>query len=472
MQLINKRFLFLSCLLSAVANAEVIPVYQISDAPGTYVQATLTHDIYRYSADAQLNDLVVIDKQGNKLPYRITAPSTQVNEHAQLADARFFPVAVGAPPEALIALSSASIRLDDNEISVSVEKTTNDKLQDQSVPVDFYVIDLSDSRTRTDKLIVDWQVNDGNQYLEVQVSGTNDLTTWSNVTQTTLVQLQKEGQQLKRNKIAVNLSEMQYAYLRLKFTRGNENLQLTKIQIENTDKIANAPVADIWEVNGALAEDQNSALRAGNHTAAMPVSAWEFTRDDIAPITNISLNLATTMYGDGIKVFSRHSEKQAWQLLHQGIWFNTQVGGDWQQSDAITIYSNSDTYWRVELNELVRTTLNPTLVFHRQPQNLQFIANNAAPYNIAIDDQAAANNQQTSSQIFSQLVSGKTLQWGQVGFTELKPDVNSFARHAMQISWRTILFWAILILAVGVLVYVAVRLMRQMREGSSLGDVK
>ena len=452
---------------SAVCSAEVIPVYQINEAPGTYVQTTLTHDIYRYSSDTQLNDLVVTDQQGNKLPYRITAPSTQVSEQSQLTNARFFPVAVGSPPEALIALSSASIRLNANvnanKISVSVEKTNNDKMQDQSAPVDFYVVDVSDLKNRIDKLVVDWRASEANQYLEVQVSGTNDLSNWSNIAQTTLVQLQKEGQLLTRNKIAVNLSEKQYAYLRLKFTRGNESLQLTKIQIENTDKIANAPVVDRWEVNGALAEDQDSAMRAGNHTAAMPVAAWEFARDDIAPVTNISLNLGTFMYGDNIKVFSRNTEKQPWQLLHRGIWFNAQVGSDWQQSDAINIYSNSDVYWRVELNELVRTTLNPTLVFHRQPQTLQFIANNAAPYKIAIDDQAAPNNQHTSTQIFSQLVSGKELQWGQVAFTELKPNIDSFARSGMQVSWKTILFWGVLLLAVAVLVGVAVRLMGQMK---------
>jgi len=445
------------------AHAEVIPVYQINEAPGTYVQTTLTHDIYRYSAHTQLNDLVVTDQQGNKLPYRITAPSTQVSENSQLTNARFFPVAVGSSPEAL---STASIRLHANEISVSVEKTNNDKLQDQSAPVDFYVVDVSDIKTRIDKLVVDWQASEKNQYLEVQVSGTNDLSIWLNIAQTTLVQLQKEGQLLTRNKIAVNLGEKQYAYLRLKFTRGNENLQLTKIQIENTDKIANAPVVDRWEVKSALAEDQKSVTRAGNHTAAMPVAAWEFVRDDIAPVANISLNLGTIMYGDNIKVFSRNTEKQPWQLRHRGIWFNAQVGSDWQQSDTINIYSNSDIYWRVEFNELVRTTLNPNLVFHRQPQTLQFIANNAAPYKIAIDDQAAPNNQQTRAQIFSQLVSAKDLQWGQVAFTELKPNKDSFVRHGMQVSWKTILFWGILLLAVAVLVGVAVRLMGQMKVKS------
>ena len=464
MQPIKKTCLIISCLVSMAASAEVIPVYQINEAPGTYVQTTLTHDIYRYSAGTQLNDLVVTDQQGNKLPYRITAPSTQVSEQSQLSNARFFPVVVGLPPEALIALSSASIRLDANRISVSVEKTDNEKLQDQSAPVDFYVVDVSDVKTRIDKLVVDWQASDASQYLEVQVSGTNDLSSWSSITQTTLVQLQKEGQLLTRNKIAVNLGERHYAYLRLKFTRGNENLQLTKVQIENTEKIANAMVVDQWEVKGALAKDQNSAIRAGNHAATIPIAAWEFARDDVAPVTNISLNLGNTMYGDNIKVFSRNNQKQPWQLRHQGIWFNAQVGSDWQQSDVINIYNTSDTYWRVELNELVRTTLNPTLVFHRQPQTLQFIANNAAPYKIAIDDEAAPNNQHTSAQIFSQLVGGKELQWGQVVFTELKPSIDSFARTGMQVSWKTILFWGILLLAVAVLVGVAVRLMGQMKN--------
>jgi hypothetical protein len=132
----------------------------------------------------------------------------------------------------------------------------------------------------------------------------------------------------------------------------------------------------------------------------------------------------------------------------------------------MSIYSNSDTQWRVELNELVRTVANPQLKFTRQPQILQFIANNAAPYNIAIDTQAAPNNQQTSAQIVAQLTNNQEVQWAQTTPTNLNPDINSFARHSMQISWKTILFWAIMIGAVGVLVWVAVRLMGQMKQNS------
>ncbi|HSC66284.1 MAG TPA: DUF3999 family protein [Cellvibrio sp.] len=453
---------------SAIVNADVIPVYQIKETAGTYLQTDVTHDIYRYSSNTQLNDLVITDKQGNKLPYHLAAPSTHISEQSQQIPIHFFPVAVGAPPEALLALSSASIRLDDNEISVSVEKAANDNLQDKAAPIDFFVVDLSDLRTRADKLVVDWQVNETNQYLEVHVSGTNDLTNWDKITQNTLVQLQKDGQQLKRNKISINLKEKQYAYLRLKFTRGAEQLQIGGIYIENTDKIPNAPPADSWQVTGELADEQESALRSSDVGNNQPLAAWEFTRDDIAPVNSISLNLGKITYGDTVKVFSRATEKQPWHLVHQGIWFNTQVGNDWQQSDALRIDANSHTHWRVEFNQLMNSTTEPTLVFHRQAQTLQFIANNSAPYNIAIDDQAAPNNQQTNAQIFSQLISGKELQWTQVNVTELNPDIDLFAHHATIFSWKTLLFWGILFLAVGILVFVAVRLMGQMKN-STLG---
>ncbi|WP_049629770.1 DUF3999 family protein [Cellvibrio sp. pealriver] len=450
--------------VSTAATAEVIPVYQISEASGTFLQTTLTHDIYRYSADTQLNDLVVTDQQGNRLPYRIAAPSVQSSEQTNFTPVRFFPVAVGTAPETLLVLSSASIRLDDNQISVSAVKADKEELQNQSAPTDFFVVDLSDLRTRADKLAVLWPINEQHQYLEVDVSGTNDMTNWSPITKTTLVQLSKEGERLTRNKITLNLSERQYAYLKLKFTRGNEQLQLTQVQVENTDTIANAPTSDVWQISGELADEQKSALYSINGGAKVQTAAWEFERDDIAPVSNVSINLGAVMYGDSIKVFSRNTEKQPWNLVHQGIWFNAQVGDTWQQSDAINVYNNSDTQWRIELNELVRTTAKPQLTFTRQPEILQFIANNAAPYNIAIDTQVAPGNQQTTTQIFAQLVNGKDIQWSQSNATELKPNLNSFARHGMPISWKTILFWAIMIGAVGVLIWVAVRLMGQMKN--------
>jgi len=451
----------------SVSASATTPVYQINETTGAYLQTVVSHDIYRYSANDDLRDVVVIDNQGNKLPHRIITPNAEITEKSATIPVRFFPVAVGATPETLLALSSASIRLDDNAISVSVEKTTNEALLDKAAPVDFYVVDISELKTHADSLTVDWQINESNQYLEVDVSGTNDLHNWTNIAQSTLVQLQKEGQSLIRNTIALDLSVKKYAYLRLKFIRGGDNLQLTQMAIHNRQQQLSPVVTDIWQLRGSLAKNQTSVQRASGTISGASVAAWEFIRDDIAPTTRINIDLGTSTYGDSLKVFSRAKPKDNWHLVYQGIWFNAQVGGVWQQSDAFTVYSNSDSYWRVELNELVRTTVNPTLVFHRQPQTLQFIANNAAPYSIAIDDKVSAANQNTSEQILSQLISGKDIVWTTVTFTELNPDMNSFAQKMTRMNWRTFLFWTILLTSLGVLVGVVIRLLKQIKSVES-----
>lgn len=217
---------------------------------------------------------------------------------------------------------------------------------------------------------------------------------------------------------------------------------------------------------GVLAEQQDSVLHAINSGKKSPVAAWEFARDDIAPVNTISINLSAVTYGDSVKIFSRATKKQPWNLVHQGIWFNTQVGDTWQQTNPLSIYNNSDSYWRIELNEQVRTTASPQLTFIRQPQLLQFIANSSAPFHIAIDSQAVAGNQQTSTQIFSQLTGGQEIIWQQADLGELKPDITQFARHSTPVSWKTLLFWGLLIAAVLVLVSTAVRLVGQMKKAA------
>ena len=459
---INTNVLLLSGLLAlGTAQAEVIPVYQLNAGEGTYVEASLTHDIYRYSASTQLNDLVIIDKLGNKLPYSIGQLTPGAANHQLDSNpVHFFPVALGAPPEALLTLSSASIRIDNNQISVSAEKKDNSHVNEQGLPIEFYVVDISERRKRLDALIIDWQPSEANQLLEVEVSGTNDLQNWQKINQSTLVQLQKNDHSLTRNRIELQLPEQAYAYLRLKFLRGGEQLVLEKITAQNSDQQLNAQPQDQWELSGQLAEDQKSFTRTNGATE---VAAWEFERSDQAPLQTLSLQLGQLSYGDKFALYSRNSSKKAWRPVAQGIWFNAQVGSDWQHSDPINLPQNSDSYWRLELNELVRSQVTPILQFSRPLQRLQFIANNNSPYQIAINDTATSDNRSISTAIFNQLLRNKELAWVSVELVELNPDINSFARQVARVSWMSFLFWGVLLLAVGMLVWVAVRLVGQMK---------
>lgn len=450
-------------VLGFSVSAAPVPVYKIDKTQGTYLQAKISYDLYRYSNSPRLSDLIVMDALGNKLPYRINSTNTQHAQQKQLTSVRYFPVAEGAAPETLLALSSASIRLDDNEISVSAKKNAQQHLQDKSVPVDFYLVDLSDFRQPVDALKIDWQPSDSNQYLEVQVSGTNDLTNWAALTKATLVRLEKDGQTLERKLIELNLREFEYAYLQLRFLRGGGGLQLLKVDVENTEKVEKSSL-ESWEIAGQLAEEQGSVARSGSPGFASTIMAWEFEREDITPIVRVGLRLGEINYGDNIRLFSRASDNLPWQLLYEGTWFNAQVGDDWQHSEDIHLISNSDTLWRIELQGAANNITHPVLVYTRAPEILEIIANNSGPFFIAVETDPSLSTNNPNAQVFSQLITGKNPQWEQVEFTKLNPDIKQFTRHGNPISWKTILFWTMLFCAVALLLTLAIRLLKQVKH--------
>lgn len=456
----STAFAFFGALLCSVAHADTTAVYQINESQGNYLQANLTHDIYRYSANNQLQDVVVLDAEGNRLPSRIVPVEIQLQETEAQIPVKFYPVAVGATPDTWLA-GKTKIRIDQNAISINIDNNAPEQAVSQQQKVDFYLLDLSDIDTRIDGLALEWQPYEANQYLDVELSGTRDLRNWTSIAQDTLVHLQKDGQTLTRNHISFSMEKNQYRYLRVKFLRGAENLLLTRMYAQSKTHTARPPTADIWQVNGELAQDQNTALQNRQNAKALPITAWEYQREERVPATKLQLALGNTTYGDSIDLFSRATKNQPWRLVHRGIWFNARVGSDWQQSDAIEVYANSDKYWRVELNQSLPTSTHPALVFEHPPQRLQFIANNTAPYAIAIDHKAGAHN--TNAKIFAQLTENKNLVWTKVSLVELKPDIANFATIA-RFNWQTALFWGMLLIAVAVLVGFAIRLYRQMNQ--------
>lgn len=465
MYLINRYALAVMVCLTLKVKAEVVPVYQIEQSQNPYLQTALTHDIYRYSASVNLADLVVLDSNGNQLPYGIKPQPNIINKNVDQHSARFFPIFVGASPETLLALSSASIKLDDNEISVSVEKKYDKTLGDFSGSVDFYLIDLSDSRLSVENLVLQWQTDIRDLYLEIEVSGSNDLNSWRPLANTTLVHLEKNGQALIRNKIMLNLEATEYAYLKVKFLGKNEQVALTHVYLENSSQILDTKNLDQWSLSGTLSDYQETILDSGKKNA-IPVAAWEYQRDDIAPVSKIGLQLKEFVYGDNVQIYSRANSKQPWKLVHQGIWFNVQVGNEWQQSDAVNINPNSDVFWRVELHQSAGTTMNPMLMFYRNLEILQIIANSAGPFKVGIDIDAQSDPQ-SKELIFKQLTSGKDIDWKSLTLTNLNPDITQFSRHGMTVSWKTMLFWLILFLSISVLFTLPIRLMRQMKEKSA-----
>lgn len=452
-------FLIAPCSLAA---PNVTPLLQIRAEQGTFVQLPLSHQAYPFDAQSDVN-FVVLDAQQIPLPSTLVPPpAPQVEPQTQLNSQKlpFFAVPSETSAQALLQLFATQTHIEGE----ATKRITRQQTLSNTTP-EFYLIDLRNLEQGINALIIDWQGGEQNQFLQVQLAASNNLQDWQNLTQASLLQVSQGEQRLVHNRISLQLSKQTFAYLRLNILRGAEQLQITNISAEeliNTRRQTQSPF-DTWSLEGHLAELQNSVYAPSAHSPNYPVRAFEFERTESTPAQYLNLDLAAQTYGDSLRIFSRPSPKENWQLVYQGIWFNIQMGEAWQKSDAFKINGNRAQFWRVEFAPTPALAA-PKLIFSWQPVHVQFIANNTPPFVLALTNDGNSVNR---AQVFEQLQAkhSANTHWVHAELIPLaQPPASSVNNTPINTAnWQEWLFWLALIGAVALLVFFAVRLIKQLK---------
>ncbi|RYE36653.1 MAG: DUF3999 family protein, partial [Sphingobacteriales bacterium] len=259
MRFIAPIVIVLSSVLTVNSVYSAIPVYQLSDVKGNFVQTPLTHDIYRYSQQINLQDMEILDGDQNPLPYRLVSatPESKQAEPKVVTDTlRFFPITADVTPDTLRKLHSTQVNAEGNNVSV----ISTDKILNNSLP-EFYLVDISKLDHDVTSLIVDWDAHANNQYLEIELEATRNFQDWFLLTRSTLVQINQQEQSVKRNHIDVNIAKKDYEFLRFKIVRGAENLHITAVTAEQKIGITDSSKAqrETWTLTGELAKSQTTA---------------------------------------------------------------------------------------------------------------------------------------------------------------------------------------------------------------------
>ncbi|MCW8195941.1 DUF3999 domain-containing protein [Proteobacteria bacterium 005FR1] len=451
----NMFFGALASLCVALPSAAQTPVFETTENRAVYLQAPLAHVIYRYARDSQLHDLVVLDANGNELPSRVIDAPAVKSENAELVSLSFFAVPAGTKPQSWFSDGKARVEIDGGTVSVTVDELDSKAAREGTA---FYLVDLRNLEVTIDGISLDWPTAEPGQYLQVSVEGSDDLQHWQNLALETLVQLSREGEMLLHREIPLSLRPDQFDYLRIRFPKG-ESPELSGISALRAPVVEYLPL-DRWQVEGKLAEAQSSVVERAMTAERDPVAAWHYQREENAPARAVSIDLGEIPYGDRLRIYSRDDDSFEWRLLHSGIWFNARVGDEWQRSEAISTYPNTDRFWRVELAQAIAAKTKPVLVFEQPRQLLQFIANNNPPYRIAVADTVRSGK--AAGQVLSQLIGDDSVEWQSVDLSLIE-GVRPPAAKAAGLNWSAWLFWALLVLAVLVLIAFAVRLYRQMK---------
>ena len=453
-------FTVCSMVLSRAAYCAT-PIYQINHVEGTFLQVPLSHTIFEYSKHYGLQDLIVQDVEKKSLPYRLVAasPEARSKDEKLVSDSlRFFPVSPDATPETLRKLHTTQVSSSGNSTKV----LTSDKVLNNATP-DFYLIDISQVEHDLTGVEVDWIAQPNNQYLEVELEATRDLQNWFSIAKATLVQISQQDESLKRNLIDVQIPKKDFEFLRLSVLRGAEDLEIIHVLgQQKTGNVVTRPAEETWAIKGKLAKTQTTVYLPSSHSKTYPVTAWEFERNDLTPVSTIAIDFGMASYADSAKIFSRDNENQNWRLQQQGIWFNAQIGNQWQKSNPVNIAVARDRFWRIELNAAAKDNIAPDLVLGWVPYQLQIITNNKPPYFLAIE--SVKNQIDNREQVFNQIISAAKPEWVNAGLRRLEVSPNELAGTQEFIDWKQWIFWVALMLALGVLLTFSLRLFKQLNN--------
>lgn len=445
----------------AVANVPAVPIYEIKSQE-TFIQAPLDHQIYFYSRNTELGDLQVIDAKGNKLPFRIAEIAMESQNIQREIPAVFFPVAPNTSEELLRSLGSTSIQVNSEKVQVEIIESSIAPAPKIDT-VDFYLIDLktfhrnsSNSSGLTLKALKLGLPQEDNSYQTWSVSGSNDLRQWTSLSTSSLVQLRKEGHALIQDKIRLNLEYQDFGYLKLRCEANCSSTNLSSITIIEDSKLHFFPADMRWTLAGEASSKK--VVKLDENDRWQPSTAYEFIRDDVAPIENFAIDLGEQLYGDRIRLLARNRSQDAWQLLYQGIWFNTKLGQEWHSSKAQPLYGNYRQF-RLELLNPIQT--QPQLVFYTKPKWVQFIGNDSSPYSLVVSTLQEAESQTRilDSLLNSRFLNGQSPGWVNHQWVFLNPPK---PESISSLSWRSLVFWGVLTLAVVLLALLSIKLFRQM----------
>jgi hypothetical protein len=415
------------------AQIEAVPVRPI-------MQLALTDAVYRGVVTDDLSDVRVFNADGVPVPHALCPPPSQPPTIAQqtlpVYRLRETPVRTGDGTRVEVQTPSGA--------QISVEGTLDTARANDAG----YVIDAREIDDELRAVQFFWSSPDGASEARVRIQASEDLDGWRTiVAESTLVQVAAADRRLQRQRVAI--PQARYRYLRVARIDGGPALQIDGVVAERV--VPPAFVEPMW-FDAAMATSEPSAL--------------EFSSDRHAPIAFARLRFAQPNVSMQVVIESRAEPKANWVTRWTGEMFEIVNGDGYRVSPPAEFAPTTHRHWRVRLlkdNDVFYE--QPRLELGYRPAQLRFLAQGSGPYLLAFGSRRADPAPvRACNSLLSGLSEAELEQ--NMGMAYLGADRALGGDAALRplpkkTPVRQIVLWSVLILGVGVLVAMALSLLRR-----------
>ncbi|HEY6643014.1 MAG TPA: DUF3999 domain-containing protein [Povalibacter sp.] len=413
------------------------------------VELVVPDEVYQGVTRADLGDVRVFNADGAPVPHAFCAAPATVAPVVTQESLPIFDLQAGTPEASG---SSTSVQ-------VETAGGTQVRIQEGGPATDptasrtqtwAHVIDARGVQDDLRSIEFDWSSPDGASQASVRIEASDDLDRWRTVvSSSTLLRVTRDGQQLQRK--TVPLVEQRYSYLRVVRTDGGPPLQIAQVIGERVARPGQ--IEPVWFHANAQGID-GGQLR------------FDATR--LAPITYARLVVPDLNSSVRIRLQSRADEQASWRERWSGEAYSIVKDGERRVSPPAQMDGAQDRFWQVTALEPSQA-LNPAtgLELGYRPARLRFLAQGSGPYTLAFGSRRAepAPIQQCSSLLSD--VRGEDLEpfigTGLLGTPRNLGGETALKPLPKPTPVRLIVLWGVLILGVGLLIGMAVSLLKRVR---------
>ncbi|OQW85722.1 MAG: hypothetical protein BWK72_20835 [Rhodoferax ferrireducens] len=426
-----------------------------ADTSAPYYRVTLPVEAYLNTAQPGFADLRVFNAAGEPVPFARTAPSGSSERSMQRTTLRWFPLREAVASNAAAGKLDVTVRQSGDGTLVEVHSAAG-KPENKSQAVRGYLLDASKlvRHESAQALELDWQGgNDGFQLLDIEAS--DNLQDWRSVQRNVqLARLDFNGERIERRRI--ELAGLPGRYLKLQWRDPAIAPELVRAEIEQGSAHWKAPPL-AWSA-------QIAPLRSALN---LQPGEFHYRLEQALPISRIRIVLPQGNVLLPLQILQPIRERRDWHGIAHGVvyrinsnnreWIQDEIAlsGPWLKEFIVRFDPRSS-----------RNISQPTMQIGIAPEQVVFLAEGAAPYELAVGNGKMASGALPLATLVPGLGAPNAPHIAEAvlasGAASVMPASSPASALQPQADWKKIALWGVLIAGVLAMAAMAWQLVRQM----------
>src|SRR5450631_980824 len=417
------------------------------DADSAFYRAALPAAFYTGSGRADQGDLRVFNGDGAAVPYARLESPVAVREKKPATALAIFPLRVDQDGGDLSGLSVTIQRTATGNTSVSLVTKEGAPIVGQRVAG--FLVDASDVREPVSAIILAWTPKPGGMNTRVRVETSDDLNQWRTlVGDAPLLDLEYEGRHLLRDR--VELRQAPGKYLRISWPTAQAPLQLEAVRAEFGDRVLETPRQWTEAAGVAVADKENE---------------YQFDLGGAVPVDRISIELPELNSVVPAQLLARASPDEPWYPVTSLVSYRLRQDAGEVSAPPLALAPATYRYWllRVDPKSGGLGRGQPRMRAGWIAQEIVFAARGTGPFLIAYGNATAASSALPAVTLVPGFDSGPEARAAiPVAHPGIAAPLGSLDQAKPPREYRRATLWAVLVIGVIVLGWMAWQLSRQL----------